>query len=842
MKPLAVALLLGLAAVTVRADEPLILDVHESRVVVQSGATAAYTLEPGVAEATVRGGAVTLLARAFGVTQLVVVSGTSVRTINIVVRMQRAKQIAAQNAAANGTSGGSIGARYSSSSGEMQTSIETRSGGAERQQRVQATIVHGGVAGNARGRTAIASGSYSVTTPKTKVTLLDEAVHTAPLVVGQQIVRGVHVETHGIEIHAGVTAPAFYDGLVLPLRRQFMAAASYTWKLSPGITIEPAAVFTQRQGIISLLARYERGDALQASGEIAQGRGTAAAVSLFANSDRQKLALTAAYQPREFVSASPYDRRGLTSSAAWSATLTPRISATASGSMDHAILTNYEQRSRTASAEVRVKASERLSLFGGMNYGAFDAIVPASASVRSMTIPVGFTYDRRNFSATALARFGDQTLNGRARGYRLSAHGAAGHLSANAFVDTETNAPTLALIFRERPDIELLLQQLGLSAASPDDIARFLRDHADLIGAGVISSATVNLAPRRTLAGLDVSYLGARQSLRLRLLQNRIQSVSSSTTLTTAALTFTRRLGNGSAFDITGGMLLINRERTPYFDVAVRHSFDGLPSFGGGSIDGVVFADDDMTGHGDGMGGVTVQLDAMTTARTDDRGNFAFRNVDSKPHQVTVHLQSPDSYFTTPSRVEAAPGDHVRVGIAHTPARVAGRVRNDAGAPVQGVNLTLTRGQQVLSAVSDSDGAFEFITAPGQWVLAADAQSLPPGYAASGVAPQTLQLARGVGTNAAIAVRAMRTISGAVSACGRAVDIDVAPLGRRVTTDNTGHFVIRDLPAGNVTLNAGAAATRVALPEGPALVKDILLTGCAASTSPRQQPRPASAR
>lgn len=829
MKTLAAALLLAVTAMTVRADEPLVLDVHESRVVVPSGATAAYTLEPGVAEATLRNGAVTLIARAYGITQLIVVSGASVQTINIVVRMQRAKEIAARNSA--GASGGSVGTRYMSSSGEVQTSIETKSVSAEREQRLQATIVHGGVAENARGNTAIASASYSINTPKTRVTLLDEAVQTAPLVVGQQIVRGVHVESNGLSIHAGVTAPAFYDGLVLPLRRQFVAAVSYAWKLSPSLTIEPAAIVTQRQGIVSLLARYERGDALQASGEIAQGRGTAAAFSLFANSAKQKLALTAAWQPRRFVTASPYDHRGLTSSAAWSATINPRLSATASGSIDHAILTNYEQRSRTAAAEVRLKATEKLSVFGGVRYGGFDSIVPAAASVRSLTIPVGFTYDTRAFSATALARFGDQTLNGRARGYRLSARGSVGRVSANAFVDTETNAPTLALIFRERPDLELLLQQLGLSASSPEDIARILRDHADLIGAGVISSATVNLAPRRTLAGLDVSLLGERQSLRLRLLQNRIESVAAKTTLSTAALTYTRRLGNASAFDLTGGILLLNRERTPYVDVAVRHSFDGLPSFGSGSINGVVFADEEMTGKGDGLAGVTVQLDAMTTTQTDGGGKFAFRGINSKAHQVIVRLQSSDSYFTSASRVEASAGDHIRVGIAHTPARVAGRVRNDAGAPVQGVTLALSRGQTVLTAVSDDTGAFEFITVAGQWTLAADVQSLPPGYAASNVAPQQLSLTRGVSANPAISVRAMRTVSGIASTCGRAVMVNIAPLGRKVSTDADGRFVIRDLPSGELTLNAGKGTTRVTLPQGPALIKDVRLTACTATRS-----------
>ncbi|HEV7428901.1 MAG TPA: carboxypeptidase regulatory-like domain-containing protein [Thermoanaerobaculia bacterium] len=836
MKTRAVALLLALGAMAARGDEPLVLDVHESRIVVQSGATAAYTLEPGVAEPALRNGAVTLIARAYGVTQLVVVSGANVQTINIVVRMQRAKEIAARNSAA--ASGGAVSARYMSSSREVQTSIETKSTSAEREQRLQATIIHGGVAGRASGSTAIASASYSINTPKTRVTLLDEAVHTAPLVIEQQIVRGVHVESRGVAIDAGVTAPGFYDGIVLPLHRQFVAAASYAWKVSPNLTIQPAAIVTQRQGIVSLLARYERGDALQATGEIAQGRGTAAAFSLFADSEKQKLAVTVAWRPRRFVTASAYDHRGLTSSAAWSATISPRLSATASGSIDHAILTNYEQRSQTASAEVRLKATKTLSIFGGARYGGFDSIVPAAASVRSLTIPVGMTYDARAFSATALARFGDQTLNGRARGYRLSARGSVGRVSANAFVDTETNAPTLDLIFRERPDLELLLQQLGLSASSPEDIARILRDHADLIGADVISSATVNLAPRRTLAGLDVSLLGERQSLRLRLLRNRIESVASTSTLSTAALTYTRRLGDASAFDITGGLLLLNRERTPYVDVTLRHSFDGLPSFGRGSISGVVFADDEMTGHGDGLAGVTVQLDAMTTTQTDGGGGFTFRGLNSEVHQVTVHLQSPDSYFTTASRVDASSGDRIRVGIAHTPARVSGRVRNDAGLPVQSVNLTLTRGQQVLSAVSDSAGAFEFITVPGQWTLAADAQSLPAGYAAD-IAPLSLQLTRGASTNAAISVRAMRTISGAINSCGHAVNIDVAPLGRHVTTDNDGHFVIRNLPSGNVTLNG---TTRVTLPEGPALIKDVRVNGCAAPTAPRQQSRPATAR
>lgn len=809
------ALLLTFAALAVRAEEPLILDVRESRVVAQGGATAAYTLDANVAEAVVQAGTATVIARTAGATQLVVVSGASVRSVQLIVRTRRAAGIAAKNASDRAGDGGSIATHYSSSRGEVQTEISTSARSGNREQKTDVTIVRGGAV---TGRAAVASAAYSVATPSTKVTLLDEQVHVAPIVVEQQVVRGVHVESHGLQVHAGVTAPTFIDGFVLPMQRQFVAAASYAWKLAPSVTLEPSLIATRGQAIASLLARYDRGEALQLAGELAHGKGTAAGLTVFANGATQKLALDAAWQPRGFVTASPYDRRGLTASGAWSATFGPRVLATARGSIDDALFARGEQHARTGSAELRVRATKALSLFGGVSHGSFDA------GVRSTTIPVGATLDLRRFGLTALTRLGDQTLNGRSRGYRVSARGAMGSVSASAFVDSETNAPTLALIFRERPDLELLLQQLGLSASSPDDIARILRDHADLIDAGIIRSATVNISPRRTQAGLDVAWLGERQSLRLRLLRNRIESIASTSTFTTAALSWSRRLSDLTAFDLTAGVWTINGRSRNVFEASLRHAFDGLPSFGGGTISGNVFADDDLTGSGSGLANVVIQLDASTTTRTDAGGNFAFNGVSAKPHSVTAFLPNHDSYFTTPSRVDAAAGDRISFGVARTPARVNGRVVSDAGTPVSGVTLTLARGAQSFTAVSDSSGEFAFVAAPGDWTLAVDAQSLPPGFDASGLAPQSVLLSRSAVAAPRLAVRAIRTISGhATTKCASAIGIDVLPQGRRVETDRDGSFVIRNLPAGKITLVAGANASSVELPDGPALIRDLRL-------------------
>src|SRR5438045_1901882 len=91
-----------------QADEPLILDARESRVVADAGVTAAYTLDANVAEAVVRGGTATLIARNAGATELVVVRGQNVRTVSVIVRTKRATTIATQNAAERGGNGGSV--------------------------------------------------------------------------------------------------------------------------------------------------------------------------------------------------------------------------------------------------------------------------------------------------------------------------------------------------------------------------------------------------------------------------------------------------------------------------------------------------------------------------------------------------------------------------------------------------------------------------------------------------------------------------------------------------------------------------------------------------------------
>jgi len=88
-----------------------------------------------------------------------------------------------------------------------------------------------------------------------------------------------------------------------------------------------------------------------------------------------------------------------------------------------------------------------------------------------------------------------------------------------------------------------------------------------------------------------------------------------------------------------------------------------------------------------GVEGVVVQVDGVVKETARD-GSFAFNGVGRGEHRVSARVAKRDAYFTTPSHVEAQPGDVVRFGVAFTPARLFGRVVSDAGDGVASVGIT----------------------------------------------------------------------------------------------------------------------------------------------------------
>ena len=751
------------------AAETITVRVHETAVVKFARATAAYAIEPSIADAVATNGEVSVFGRSAGETQLVIVVGGSqlimdVKVVAPAVTPQRQKR---------GGTEGRIEVRYGTAERQTHAAVDIARDEGPRRTELHVESVHYGQKAGYRAETTLPSVSYRIFTPGRELTLFDRLTDESPLTITNTTIRGVHFLSDRWHVHAGATAFTAYQSFLLPAEHRNLLDAAF--RMSPHFTAN--ALVTSKGSVASMLYDYRRGDELFARGELAVGHGIGAAAQfgLDRNADRVRIDLR--YRPRDFVTISAGEPRGFFADSSWSHTLGRGSTIDSSFSA--------QQRTVAASSNAHLRLTDSLSLLGGASYGSFSG-------VRSISVPLGVQYDHRRFGASALARW----TNG-APGFRVAARTTLGRVYASAYVDYQQQAPTLALIYREEPGLALALEQLGISATSVSDIARALRDNAALIELGYIQGVTVDLTPTRTQAGVEVAWLGPRMQLRAKLLANRYESVSRRSDTIIATLQASRgNLFASVTYWETDGV------RRPQAEVGYRRNFDELPSFARGTISGRV----------NSPVPVEVELDGAQRVKTS--GAFAFDHVSNGSHRVVARLvNAPDAYFTTPSRVEAIAGDVLTFAVETSPAHLFGRIASDAGDGIGAVRIALTRGTDRVEASSASDGTFAVNMAPGEWELAVDTMSLPPGFS-SGDATRSVMLVAAQPANVNLTLRANRSISGHAPAGVKSIAIDSLHLQVPVGAD--GHFTIRSLPPGPLTLRAGMRTKQVTLPREPA--------------------------
>ncbi|HET7434052.1 MAG TPA: SPOR domain-containing protein [Thermoanaerobaculia bacterium] len=830
MKRLTSALFLLLAAFAAQAAERAVrVPVRGSQILEFVGVTAAYSIDANIADASLAGNEVTIFGRSPGTTQVIVVSITGQTAFNVTVEPPRSLTATTKRTDTDGT----IETRYSTAAQQVTNSVNVvRQESATRRTEVHVEVAHYGEEAGVRASSTLPAVSYRIFTGSRELTLLDRVVDHSPLTASNTIVRGIHYLDDHWRIHAGRTAYAAYQSFLLPAESDTVLGAAYAFdtnartRITPGLFIYPDADDDRRGAIASMLVDYRKSDALAMRGELAVSRGIGGAFQLDYDRERERAHVDLRYRPRRFPTATPGEPRGFFADAAWSRDFARGSSADASFSANQYFFRNFEQRTINATTNVRLRATDHLSFVTGASFGSFD-------DTHTITIPAGVQLDYARFGVSALARWSrSSATNEGAPGFRIAARASAGHFFGNVSIDYQEQAPTLALIFREQPDLALALAELGIRATSAADIARALRENSALIDLGYIEGITVDLAPSRTTGTMELAWLGsgaARPQLRARLLYNRIDGVATSRDTVIATLSASRRLTDATDVFASyswwmsqqrGGEQIVQ----PIFEAGVRHRFDELPSIGGGhgTIAGVVFVDEDLDGRPDA--GATpesaeVELDGTRRAETARDGSFSFANVQRGAHQVVARVPRRDAYFTTPSRVEAQPGERVSFGVAFTPARLFGTVTSDAGNGVGNVLISLTRGPKRLETTSASDGTFSFSAAPGEWNLAVDTATLPAGYTSDANNDRAVQLDREQPQQAAMALRANRSISGHAPA--GITSIVVEPLGRSVPVAADGRFTIRSLPAGEVTLRAGATTRTISLPRDPALITGV---------------------
>lgn len=816
MRRAALAFVLAAIAASLSAAEPLTISLNESRTFQMMGASAAWPVDAAIVEATARDGHVTIFGRGAGRTKIMVVSITGENALDVIVTAPKrlaAPSVQTQNARTTAE------VRYASATREIQTSVAMRGQKSEANVRV---IHHAATPAGERAQTSVATAYYRLFSRGRELTLFDRDVDHSPLTLRNTPVRGVHYLDEQWRLHAGYTAYATYQTFFLPIERQFVAGGGYALRLGSKARITPAAFAYFGEGtVLSVVHDYRDADRLTTRTEVAYSRGFGAAAEVTYASKRDRARADVRYRGDDFAVAGPGAPRGFFADASWTrlyglgSTVAVVLAATDAANT----------RVVSGSADVDHRLTDLVSLSGGASWASFGG-------TRMLTIPAGVRLDWARGGVGALYRYTNA-----GHGFRLTGRASLGRLHVSAFADRQEHAPTLDLIFAERPDLALALDELGIAATSPADIARALREHAALVELGFIEGVTIDLAPVRTQFGLDFSLLGttqSRQQLRGRLLRNVVEGVSSRTVTTIASLAYSRRVT--ASTDVFASYSYWRTEQRgqaahvqPMLEVGVRQQFDGTASFGSGKISGVVFADEDLDGRSDGTGiEAVIELDGLRSERTRPDGTFAFEGISRGGHQLVARVPDrPHAYFTTPSRVEASAGETVSFGVATTPARLNGRVVSDAGLPLAGVRVQLARGARQVSETSGDDGRFSFAAAPGEWQLRIVSESLPGGYSTAD--ERTVVLERATPLTVELMLRAHRNLAGTGAAPN--MEIEVRPGGKRIRADAEGRFLVRSLPAGEVTLVAGGSERRVTMPATPATMTVELLGSSVPRTS-----------
>jgi hypothetical protein len=838
--------LLAIALAT-GGDESLHVPLRGSARLEIPGATAAYAVDATVAEAAVAEGGVTVRGRGAGATLVAVVTaGGEVVARPIVVDPPPRRLPPTASSERAGRS--RVEVQYDSASGWLANGLDVSSGSGSRVTRVELlNRTRLTTPQSADVRSTMARASLTMRTEAWEAVLLDARVEHSPLSVDGVTLRGGHLRAGGLVLHAGYTSSLWYRGFLLPSEREAAAGGSYRLSFGDRMTLAPVVYgFSSAPGqggrsgaMTSLL--YELGgprEPLRLRAEAGWGGAPGAALLLSYSDGARQLRLDARHVPAGFASLGTGRPHGTSADAQTSLSLARRVELVASGSATRQELPVLTQRREGASAEVRWHLAPRWSASGGLSVASARA---AGVGVRSATLPLGLAWRGPDLGISAQYRHQrNSLLNAGGHGGRVQATGGIGRLRASAQVDAQQDDATLDLIFRQTPELARLLAELGMEVRSPEELERLLRDVPALAGAGRVAGVSLALHPWRVVSRADVSWTSrdeARQELRASILLDRARSTRRLEQSGFATLSYGRRLAG--AWDVFASLAGWSRAVPPG---AAQRGWSWLAGFrltlGGSpplpwsrsSIEGIVFRDPGGIGKlGDESTpepGARVRLDGVREALTDARGRFVFPDASSADHRVELVLPlAAGTYFTTPSAVTVRAGEPVRFGIARTPPRLTGVLRDDTGSAVVGATVLLS-GPAALAATTDSSGRFSLVGPEGEYTLAVDPGSLQPGYDLADLPSRAVRLAREVPVSEELVVRSFRSISGRVrtpNPRGTYVWLVEPHLKHAVGPD--GRYVFRGLAPGRYTIavEIGDAFERrvVDVPPGPAAIQDV---------------------
>ena len=860
-----VLLLAATYAVAVQGQAPLSVGYQKQVQIPVSGATAAYSLDSSIAEASASKGVVEIMGKSPGATNIVIVTQAGAQALAVVVPAPPpvlAPDFEPPERAQFGESG-SYEFRYNSDPGQITNSLELKrvqGQSFDRFQMVNANLFSTSASTSFVGFPYL---SYEISRPKRDYTFLDQMVGNSPLTLDGYLVRGMHVREGDWQFHGGFTSIATFQGLFLSTDREYTGGVSRSFKIDDSSSIQANFYYFQnpdsqqlvaRNGAIgTVVYRYALKDKARLLTEWGFGRGVAFAARGGYDDESNHVSGNLRVTSRNLASLAVNSQRGTFADLNATRKFAPRLYASLDLNQSKFNLAQLQQNTLTANILTNFKLNRNFSLTGGSAYSLFVSKQPISSRISTLNVPAGIDFSSRHFGSGFQYQ---RTINFDGSGgndFAANVRGSAGQFHGTAFFRRDVQVPTVAAIFAQIPGLQDALFRAGITASTPDQLAELLRNTALLEALGFTNLLTVDLAPARSDEGATLTWMAGGQSRRrvdLSFFNSNTELVQGKLVLATATLSYAQRLTQNN--NIVGTAALVRTvsngasDTHPLFSLALQHRFYSVPGFilpgRHGVIEGHVFRDDESTGIYNSqrapLAGVEVRLDQERVARSDANGFYSFHHVPYGVHRVEAKLESGEPFFyTTNSPATTDINNTVDFGINFAKGQVFGYLRNDAGAGIAGISVELQGEKFTRRVQTGGNGKFVFPGLPaGEYTVTTIAESYPPGYSLQELVPQKVTVEPGKPASLQFTVKALRSISGRVVVYDKTTlrtvplagaVVRLKELGLETKTGENGAYIFRSLPAGTYTVavkHGGRESARtVVVPAEPANIHNIEL-------------------
>jgi hypothetical protein len=864
----------GLAA---QGQTPLSVAYQKTLQLQVAGATAAYSLDPNIADATASNGVLEVVGKAPGSTNIIVVTSAGAQTLAVTVPVPPPilppgfEPPERQGTGESGT----YEFRYNSDPNQITNSIEmkrTQGQSFTRMQIINANLFSSSGSTSAIGFPFLA---YEISRPDRDITFVDKNVLNSPLTLDGFLVRGFHMRQGPWEFHGGFTSIATFQGLFLSTDREYTAGVTRVFRIDDVNSLEANAYYFQNPesqrdfasngAVGSVVYRRKLSDKGNFLAELGVSHGFGFATRATYDDKRNHLLGNFHIQSRNFASLAVNNQHGTFADLNASRKLTERLYASLDLNQSNYNLLTLSQNTFTSSGLLNFKLNQHFSVNGGGGYATFQSKIPVGPAVTTVNLPAGVDYSTRHFGTGFEYQRTVNIEGGGGNDYAVNARASAGQFQISGFYRHDVQVPTLAAIFSQVPGLQDALDRAGIVASTPEQLASLLQNTAILQLLGFTNAFVVNLAPSRNDLNAAVSWMSHnknRRKIDLSYFDSDTELLQGHFILKTATLSYSQRLK--STNDIVGSAAMVQTTNNgvtsthPLFSISIQHRFFTVPTLllpgRHGMIQGHIFRDDDSAGlynaQMPAMGGVEVRLDEDRVTRTDSSGYYAFHHVPFGVHRVEAKLQSDEPFFyTTDSPATVDMNATADFGVNFAKGQVLGFLLNDAGTGINGITVEL-KGDKVTRRVQTGvNGKFAFTgLVPGNYSVATLPDSYPPGYALQDLAAQTLEVQSGKPASTEFKVKALRSIAGRVLVYDKST-LQTVPLAGAVVrlkevsletkTGATGAYIFRNLAAGTYTVaieSDGKEITRtVVVPAGPASIREVDLNAGTKETPAQRQ-------